>query len=301
MRRVHVIINPISGQPKPVLSILNTVFHQAGIEWDVSVTHTGGDAYRAAKAAAAQGVDVVAVYGGDGTVLEAATGLMGTTTPLAILPGGTANVLSIELNIPQDLEAAARIACSAESPVRRVDMGQSGERFFIQRIGIGLDADKVDRATRELKQKYGRLAYALGWLQAARETPKARYQLRLDGQEVECEGITCHIANSGSIGVPGLVLLPDISVSDGLLDVLILRDTRVGTALSLAHLAAGHPADPEAFHHWQVREVSVAANPPQRIHADGEMWESTPVTVRMLPGAVGILTPKANVRNLTGE
>lgn len=289
MRRVHVIINPISGQPKPVLSILNAVLRQAGVEWDASVTHTGGDACRAARAAAAQGVDVVAVYGGDGTVLEAATGLMGTTTPLAILPGGTANVLSVELNIPQDLEAAARIACSAESTVRRVDMGQSGERFFIHRIAIGLDADKVNLATRELKQKFGKLAYSIGWLQAARETPKARYHLQLDRREVECEGVTCHIANSGSIGVPGLVLLPDISVSDGLLDVLILRDTQIGTALELARLAAGHPVDPEAFHHWQVREVSVVTDPPQRVQADGEMWEYTPITVRLSPGAVGIV------------
>src|SRR4029079_14412378 len=101
-------------------------------------------------------------------------------------------------------------------------------------IGVGLDADKVNRATRELKQKYGRLAYSLSWLQAARETPKAHYALRLDGREVECEGVTCHIANSGSIGVPGLVLLHEISVSDGLLDVLILRDTRIPTALSIA-------------------------------------------------------------------
>src|SRR5579863_5841239 len=132
MRRCHVIINPISGQPQPVLYTLNSVFRAAGVNWDVSVTHERGDARRAATAAVSQGVDVVAVYGGDGTVLEAATGLLGTTTPLAILPGGTANILSVELGIPHDLEAATWIACDAESPVRKVDMGQSGEQFFIQ-------------------------------------------------------------------------------------------------------------------------------------------------------------------------
>jgi len=295
MRRVHVIINPTSGQPKPVLYTLNTVFREAGVQWEVSVTHASGDACRAAKAAAAaEGVDVVAVYGGDGTVLEAATGLVGTSTPLAILPGGTANLLAVELGIPLDLEAAATIACNPDSPVREVDMGQSGERWFIQRLSIGLDAAKVQVATRELKQRYGRLAYALGWLQAARETPVAHYTLLLDGQEVACEGVTCHITNSGSIGVPGLVLLPDIRVSDGLLDVLVIRDTRIGTALSLARLAAGQPSDPEAFHHWQVREVSVTAQPPQRVQADGEMWEETPTTVQVVPGAVSILTPGAS-------
>src|SRR5690349_8821813 len=115
MKRIHVIINPISGRPQPVLYTLNSVFRAAGVGWDVSVTHECGDACRAAKAAASQGIDVVAVYGGDGTVLEAATGLLGTTTPLAILPGGTANVLSVELGIPHDLTAATRIACAEDS------------------------------------------------------------------------------------------------------------------------------------------------------------------------------------------
>ncbi|HZT42415.1 MAG TPA: diacylglycerol kinase family protein [Chthonomonadaceae bacterium] len=293
MRRVHVIINPISGRAQPVLYTLNAVFREAGVAWDVSVTHACGDAYHAARTAAAQGVEVVAVYGGDGTVLEAATGLLETTTPLAILPGGTANILSVELGIPHDLAAATRIACSEDSPIRKVDLGRSGERFFIQRIGIGLDAEKVNRATRELKQKYGRLAYSIGWLQAVRETPKTRYALQLDGREEACEGVTCHIANSGSLGVPGLVLLPDISVSDGLLDVLVFRDTSIGSALSIARLAAGHPADPGAFHHWQAREVSITADPPQLIHADGEMWEMTPIKVQVMPDAVGILTPRA--------
>ncbi|HLK60129.1 MAG TPA: diacylglycerol kinase family protein [Chthonomonadaceae bacterium] len=293
MRRVHVIINPISGQPKPVLYTLNSVFREAGVAWDVSVTQNRGDACRAAKKAAAQGVDVVAAYGGDGTVLEAATGLLGTTTPLAILPGGTANILSVELGIPHDLAAAARIACREDSPIRKVDLGQSGEQFFIQRIGIGLDADKVNRATRELKQKYGRLAYSIGWLQAVHETPRARYRLRLDGREEEAEGVTCHIANAGSTGVPGLVLLPDISVSDGLLDVLVVRDVSIGSALSIASIAAGHPIHPEAFHHWQAREITVSTDSPQRIHADGEMWEDTPITVQVLPEAVSILTPSA--------
>lgn len=296
MRRVQVIANPISGQPKPVLYTLNAVFHEVGAQWDVSVTHAAGDACRAAKAAAAQGVDVVAVYGGDGTVLEAAAGLVGTTTPLAILPGGTANLLAVELGIPMDLAAATRIACRPDSSVRKVDMGQSGERYFIQRLSIGLDAAKVQIATRELKQRYGRLAYSIGWLHAVQETPIAQYSLRLDGQEVACEGVTCHVTNSGSIGVPGLVLLPEISVSDGLLDVLVLRDTRIGTALSLARLAAGQPTDPEAFHHWQVREVSVTTDPPQPVQADGEMWEETPIMVHVVPGAVGILTPKESGR-----
>jgi len=95
--------------------------------------------------------------------------------------------------------------------------------------------------------------------------------------------------------VPGLALLREISVSDGLLDVLVVRDTSIGSALSIASIAAGHPVNRDAFHHWQVREVTVTSDPPQHIHADGEMWEDTPLTVQVSPAAVGILTPKAVV------
>ncbi len=82
MKRVHVIVNPASGQDKPILKTLNTVFQDNGIEWEMFVTKEAGDGVRLAKEAAAAGVDVVAVYGGDGTVREVTTGLLGTEMPI---------------------------------------------------------------------------------------------------------------------------------------------------------------------------------------------------------------------------
>ena len=88
-KKVHVIINPAAGHDEPILNVLNHVFHPAGVEWDNSLTHQSGDATRLAAEAAASGVDLVAAYGGDGTQMEVANGLMGTGVPQAILPGGT--------------------------------------------------------------------------------------------------------------------------------------------------------------------------------------------------------------------
>src|SRR5690554_7252602 len=110
-RKVHVVINPAAGQGIPLLSILNQVFSECGVDWDVSITKKSGDAREQARQAAAKGVDVVAAFGGDGTVAEVASGLLGSRTPLAILPGGTANVMSVELGIPTDLAQACRVAC----------------------------------------------------------------------------------------------------------------------------------------------------------------------------------------------
>jgi diacylglycerol kinase family enzyme len=127
---VQVIINPTAGQDQSILGVLNRVFHDAGIRWDVSITNQAGDARRLARAAVEAGVDVVAAYGGDGTVMEVASGLIGTTVPLAIFPGGTANVMSLELGISSDLAEASALVCNEECAVVPIDMGQLGDDAY---------------------------------------------------------------------------------------------------------------------------------------------------------------------------
>src|SRR6478752_6280044 len=101
-RKIHVVINPVAGQDTPILNVVNRVFQESDVEWDVSITKKSGDALKQTRQAVKDGADVVAAYGGDGTVAEVASGLVRTKTLLAILPGGTANVMSIELGIPTD-------------------------------------------------------------------------------------------------------------------------------------------------------------------------------------------------------
>jgi diacylglycerol kinase (ATP) len=164
-RKIHVVINPASGQPQPILHTLNSVFHPAGIDWDVFITKESGDAERFARRASAAGVDLVAAYGGDGTVMEAARGLFGSQTPLVILPGGTANLMSVELGIPKNLAQAAAIAVDPNSRVRVVDAGLfGGETHFLLRVGMGFAARKVEIADRDLKDRYGVMAYSIGAL-----------------------------------------------------------------------------------------------------------------------------------------
>jgi len=86
-RKIRVVANPGSGQPKPVLHTLNSVFRSENVEWDLSLTNESGDAERFAREAVNDNVDVVAAFGGDGTVMEVARGLMGSNVPMAILPG----------------------------------------------------------------------------------------------------------------------------------------------------------------------------------------------------------------------
>jgi YegS/Rv2252/BmrU family lipid kinase len=179
-----VIINPSAGQDQPILGKLNRVFRPAKVDWDVFITQKAGDGRRLAEQAVAAGVDVVAACGGDGTISVVANGLFGSDIPLAILPSGTANVLSIELGIPNDLEEAAALICS-QSSLRTVDLGQINQSCFVQRAGVGLEAQIIVKTDRDSKLRLGWLAYALSALHALNEPPLERYLLTLDGQQVE--------------------------------------------------------------------------------------------------------------------
>jgi diacylglycerol kinase family enzyme len=122
--------------------------------------------------------------------------------------------------------------------------------------------------------------------------PMARYRLTLDGRQFEVDGVTCRVDNSANVGVPGLSFTNKTSVSDGLLDVTILRSTDRDSLYSIVASAAGHGTpNPDAFHHWQAREIAIEADPPQRVVGDGEYWGETPIAVTIVPQAVRFLAP----------
>ncbi len=290
-RKIHAIINPASGQPQPILHTLNSVFHPLGIDWDIFITKESGDAERFARLSAASGADVVAAYGGDGTVMEAARGLRGSQTPLAILPGGTANLMSVELGVPKNLAQAAAVAADPKSKVRVVDAGLlGGQTHFLLRVGLGFAARKVEIADRELKDRFGIMAYSIGALKALTETEKAHYRLTLDGKLHETDGFSCLVDNAGNIGFAGLGL-KSILIDDGLLDVIVIRDARIRSWVAVGAGLGGAKLNPEYIRHWQAREITIEADPPQPVQMDGELAGQTPVSIQVVPGWVRILTP----------
>jgi YegS/Rv2252/BmrU family lipid kinase len=292
-KRIHVVINPAAGQPEPILHILNDVFRPAGAKWDVSITREYGDATRQARQAAESGADVVVAYGGDGTVMEVVNGLVGMEVPLGILPGGTGNVLSIELDIPQTSEEAARLLVSEEGEIRQVDLGQCGESYFLLRVAVGYDAERINLTTRELRDRFGRFAYFVAGLQAIPESRAVRYLVTLDGEQLEVDGFTCLVENAGNMGIKGMSLSSEVNISDGLLDVFVVRDFDFKSLTSAAASIIDSPLDPESFRHWQAREITIAADPPQPVVGDGESWGETPIEVTVLPGTVRVVAPRA--------
>jgi YegS/Rv2252/BmrU family lipid kinase len=295
-RRVAVIINPGAGQESPNLKTLNTAFQAAGIEWGVDITQKAGDAERLAREAVQGGVDLVACFGGDGTVMEVTSGLIGTGTPLAILPGGTGNILAAELGIPRDLRLALNLICGSPSRRRAVDVGHvltpgAGRFNFLLRAGAGFEADVIGGADRELKDMFGPLAYAIATLEALVEPAVVRYQITVDGQVIETEGITCTVANIGSVGLSPITLAPGIDASDGWLDVVVVRRADLTALVDLAASVVGGLKRPLALERWRGRKVQIIADPPQSVQVDGDVVGQSPLAVELLPQAIEILAP----------
>jgi diacylglycerol kinase (ATP) len=289
--RIKVIANPGAGQPEPVLSILNDTFGAAGIDWEVAVTHGPGDAYDAARQAAGESWDLIGAYGGDGTVAEVASALSSGGPPMAILPGGTGNALAEDLGIPKTLAPAAALVAGGEYDIRPVDMGRAGDRLFIVRLTMGFEASVVEAATRELKDRFGWLAYAFASLQTLADPPRAVYRIDVDGEVVEAEGVACIVANSASTGVLGVKIAEGVSVSDRSLDVFVFERADL---LSLAGDAADTMAGQErrSMSRWRGELIRIESRPEQSVLADGEAAGTTPAEVSVVPNAIGVVVPK---------
>ena len=288
--KVHVVINPAAGQDEPILNILNQVFHPAGVEWDNSLTHKSGDATRLAAEAAASGVDLVAAYGGDGTQMEVANGLLGTGIPQAILPGGTGNAMAHDLGISIHLREAAELIVS--SPNRRaVDLAKIGDKVFMLRAYTGVSADEA--ASREEKDKFGQLAYIQAGLKFLKDVKTAHYKATIDGEIIEGEAVICYILNAGSIGgLMGMEIpkVGDVSISDGYLDLYAITKGLQPLRAISKHIFH-HEGSDGGIYHWRGKEITIEADPVQDVWVDGELGGNTPITVSVMPQTLEIVVP----------
>lgn len=293
IKKLAIIVNPGAGQEDAVLNIFNEVFTNAKIDWDVFVTKKSGDAYKYAKEAITKNYEIVAVYGGDGTVREVASALVTTNTPMAIIPGGTANVFSIELGIPTDIHDACNLIIDKNSLIREVDVGKVNDSHFILRIGIGFEALMIHRAPKFLKRKIGVLAYFVSAIMALAEARHSTYKIIADGKSMEYTGSSCIIANSSNLGLMGLNIINQASIDDGVFDVIILRN------LNLLRSLAKSWKDPinfikylSPFKHFQARKISVTLSPMQKIQCDGELLRDKKLEIEVIPKGLKVIIPK---------
>lgn len=290
-QRVAVVINPASGPDRPLLKIFNSVFGSAGVDWDIYLTCRPGDGLRQAQRALIAGADVVAAYGGDGTVSEVAGALVGSSVPLGVLPGGTTNMIAISLGIPRDLAQACTLLTGESPLVRDVYLGRVNQTHFFQMIGIGLEARIIEATDRATKDRLGLLAYGIKALNVLGNAPVAKYHLDLDGKQVDAEGVTCFVLNADNLGIPYLSgLAPGRRA--GLLDVYMVTRADLGSLLSLATTVTGWGINMNLIPHWQAHDVTIMADPVQPFQRDGDLLGETPVQIHSLTKSIGVIVPQ---------
>jgi diacylglycerol kinase family enzyme len=186
-KRMLIIVNPYATTVSDNLRHLVVHALEGRYEVDAVDTEARGHATELCREAAHEGYDVVVAFGGDGTVNEAANGLIGSSTPLTCLPGGSANVFGKMLGIPGELVDATEhiLAMADDWRPRRVDIGVVNGRYFTFSSGLGIDASVVERvdSNPRMKARYG--PYFFTW--AAISTFTRRYMLHPPRLTVEVE------------------------------------------------------------------------------------------------------------------
>lgn len=302
-KNIHLIINPVSGQGEVPVGQIRSKFDGLGDRITVKETLPDLSAKTLAQGAVSDGADLVIAFGGDGTMLEVAEGLIHTGVPMAVIPGGTANVFANELEIPNDKMGAIDALLTQKAKLREIDVGCVGDRHFLLRVGIGLEAAMTVMTGREEKDRYGFWAYLRTALRLAHRMKQAHYHLIIDGKRKKIHGVTCVVCNSGNMGLPKVKLLPDINISDGKLDVVVVKEANLWSAGSLTYHAIkgvfseikphGERSCYSIFHK-QACDVVVLSASHQVAARDGEdVGTDFPLKITIKHNALRVLVPEA--------
>lgn len=303
-RVAHLIFNPVAGRgnPNADLALIRSTLEPQVL---VNVIMTQPDVNPAdqaqeavAKIQARNQEDsapaMIIASGGDGTVSAVASAVIGTGIPLGVIPRGTANAFSVALGIPTDLKGACDTILTGTTRV--VDAARCNNIPMILLAGLGFEAGMVDRATRELKDRLGTLAYVLaGAQQFVNQTP-FQITIDVDGKVSELQAGALTVAN---VAPPGSVLAQgfgQVTPDDGLLEVTIATsNTRLQGLNALASLAASAvvktPTQREDLLCLRAKKVKVTTDPPQKLVIDGEILAANPIEFECLPKSLTVFAP----------
>jgi diacylglycerol kinase (ATP) len=289
-KHIHFIINPASGKEEPILSYINQVFDNSGTEWDVAITKRGTGAGDIARTLIGK-TDLIAVYGGDGCVTEVASALCGTDMPMIIIPGGTANVMAKELGVPIDAKAALEWLKSDEIQISALDMGSMNGHPFLLRINLGIMADMILQTGRKLKDSIGQLAYGVTAIKTLADAQPVTYMIEMDGTMIEETSVSLTITNSGNIGIGDFALQPGISVTDGLLDVILLKDASLTSLLKTAGSTLLQN-ETDAVKHWQCKEVKISMDQATTFICDDREETAKELSIKVVPASIKMAVPE---------
>ena len=287
---LSLIVNPSAGDGRAgrVLAEVEAALAELGLAHHVERTTSLEHAKELALAAAAEGELAVAL-GGDGIVGAVADALRDSDGVLGVLPGGRGNDFARVLGIPAEPRAACQVLASGV--VRELDLGEVGSTTFIGIASCGFDS-VANRVANETRLVRGNLVYAYGALRALVGWRPAKFELRLDdGETRTLIGYTVAAANSKAYG-GGMMMAPDASLEDGLLDVVLVADVpKLRFLRLLPTVFKGEHVRQPNVEVLRTREIEISADRPFTMYADGDPIADLPAIVRALPRAVRVIVP----------
>ncbi|HJZ45984.1 MAG TPA: diacylglycerol kinase family protein [Roseiflexaceae bacterium] len=291
--RVFVVLNPMAGNCTAD-DVRQALERHLGEQVGINIFETTGEEELVAvvRAQLSQAPAIVVAAGGDGTVSEAAEALVGTHIPLGIIPVGTANVFARELGIPLDLEGACALLHSQDA-LTSVDAMRVGDKYFVLQIGIGIDSLMIRDTDRQAKRRFGRAAYL--WTAFARLIgyQPVRFSILVDGKRTRPRASQVLVANGSVLGVPPFRWGPHIRPNDGKVDVCIVSARTALDYVGLVwHTILGQQRrDRNIRYLTATRSITISADQPLPIQADGEIIGETPIQIEVVPNALSVIVP----------
>jgi diacylglycerol kinase (ATP) len=284
----YLIFNPRAGRwrtPQLVDRILTTL-ECPGQSIETRATACPGDATRLAREAVEAGAETVYAFGGDGTLREAAAGLLSSDVVLGTIPGGTANVVPLALGLPlQPLAAARRLRQAI--PIE-MDVGLCGEQVFLMQTSGGLDARALRHLDPTHKRYLGKVAVALAGLSQWHRYDYPELTLVADGRPQRATFFAiCNLPYYGG----RFRLAPAARLDDHQLHMVLFHGRGRTETLAFARdLLLGRHLTRCDVEVQQVREVDILAPPDLTLQLDGDAVSSTlPVTVRLAEDRIRVL------------
>ena len=291
MLYIKVIVNPRAGRGRAlrVLNIAQDVLTESGWTCDIIQTTGPGHATEIARKAAAQGVPLIAVIGGDGTINEVIQGIVGTETRLAIIPGGTGNDHARSLGIPiHPVKAATMIA---QGKTIAMDVGKERDRDFGCLVSIGFPVDVIDHTNKKRHFLGGSLAILSSVWQTLKNMRFYEAHITLDDTSFSVTTCGIFVLNTPSVG-GGLRFSPNADVTDGLLDVVIVgKVTTMELLYNLPKAYKGKHLNHPAIQLHRAHKVRVETAELLPKMFDGEVLGHTPIEVFVKPRALRVVVP----------
>ena len=294
MRKAFVVLNPVAGQCDVDVVRQTLEQHFAKTNWTYEVYETTGQERVAeiVHAALERGFELFVAAGGDGTVSGVAGGIVHTAVPMGIIPVGTTNALARELDIPLELDGALSLLMG-DHAITNMDAMRIRDQFFVLNIGIGISALMMRDTERDIKRRFGRIAYLWTGLGKLLGLRLRRFTVEVDGQSSRLRASEVLIVNSGGLGEPYFHWEPHIHLDDGRLDVFVLRARTAPDYLRVVWglLLGRQKRDPNVRFLSAERSIAINADRPLPVQADGDVIGQTPIQVQVVPNALQVIVP----------